>query len=196
MKKRQYFYITAFFSILTSLFVVSFAAAATDIYAIDPVHTSATFKIKHLGVSYVHGRFNDVSGTLRYDHDSAANCSIEVQVKTESIDTTNSKRDDDLISPNFFDAPKFPFIRFKSTSVKKIAEDTFELTGNLTLHGVTRQVSVSAIKTGSGEDPWGGYRIGFETAFDIQRSDYEMKHMLGVVGNNVKLIVSIEAVRK
>jgi len=87
-------------------------------------------------------------------------------------------------------------IKFKSTSVKKVDSDNYEVTGDLTLHGVTRRLKLSALKTGEGKDPWGGYRIGFETAYVIKRSDFGMKHMLGVAGEKVRMIVSVEAIRK
>jgi polyisoprenoid-binding protein YceI len=196
MNYHRKYYPISLLIIVVLLLVVSFPAAGAENYQIDPVHTSVTFKIKHLAVSYVHGRFNDVSGNLTYDQASPANSSIEIQVKTESIDTTNAKRDEDLRSSNFFDAQKFPMIRFKSTSVKKVDEDNYEVTGDLTLHGVTRQLTATALKTGEGKDPWGGYRIGFETAFVIKRSDFGMKHMLGGVGDKVRMIVSVEAIRK
>jgi polyisoprenoid-binding protein YceI len=196
MKTKQCAFREAILFLVVLSLIGTTAATAAQNYAIDPVHTSVTFKIKHLGISNVHGRFNDVSGTLIYDSDSASNSSIEMQVKTASIDTINSKRDDDLRSPNFFDARKFPFIQFKSTSVKKITEDTFEVAGNLTVHGVTRPITVSVLKTGSGKDPWGGYRIGFETVFNIKRSDFGMQNMLGIVGDKVQLAISLEAVGK
>ena len=196
MKTKQCAFREAILFIMVLSLIATTAASAAQTYAIDPVHTSVTFKIKHLGISNVHGRFNDVSGTLIYDSDSASNSSIEMQVKTASIDTINSQRDDDLRSPNFFDARKFPFIQFKSTSVKKVTEDTFEVAGNLTVHGVTRPITVSALKTGSGKDPWGGYRIGFETVFIIKRSDFGMQNMLGAVGDKVQLAISLEAVGK
>jgi polyisoprenoid-binding protein YceI len=123
---KKYFCISTLISTVLLLFF-SFPASGADIYRIDPVHTSITFKVKHLGISNVHGRFNNVSGTLIFDPNSPASSSIEIQVKTESIDTTNSKRDDDLRSSNFFDAPKYPIIKFKSTSVKKVDSDNYEV---------------------------------------------------------------------
>ena len=178
------------------LFLFSFPAFGADIYRVDPVHTSITFKIKHLGIANVHGRFTDSSGSLIFDPNSASNSSIEIQVKTESIDTDNGKRDDDLRSSNFFDASNYPIIKFKSTSVKKVDSDNYEVTGNLALHGVTRKLKLSVLKTGEGKDPWGGYRIGFETAYVIKRSDFGMKHMLGGVGDKVRMTVSVEAIRQ
>jgi len=111
---KKYFCISSLITIVLMLFY-SFPASGADTYRIDPSHTSITFKIKHLGISNVHGRFNDVSGTMIFDPNSPAGSSIDIQVKTESIDTSHSKRDDDLRSSNFFDAAKYPTIKFKST---------------------------------------------------------------------------------
>jgi len=192
---KKYFCISSLITIVLMLFY-SFPASGADTYRIDPSHTSITFKIKHLGISNVHGRFNDVSGTMIFDPNSPAGSSIDIQVKTESIDTSHSKRDDDLRSSNFFDAAKYPTIKFKSTSVKKVDSDNYEVTGNLTLHGVTRKLKLSVLKTGEGKDPWGGYRIGFETAYLIKRSDFGMKKMLGAAGDKVRMNVGVEAIRK
>jgi polyisoprenoid-binding protein YceI len=179
---------------LLVFFLLSYAA--TEEYKVDPAHTSVSFKIKHLAVTNVHGRFNDVSGRLRYDPDSSGNSAIEIKVNAASVDTAVSKRDEHLRSSDFFDVKKFPYIEFKSTSVKKVDAENYEVSGNLTLHGVTRPLKVSVVKTGEGQDPWGGYRVGFETEFTIRRSDFGMKTMLVNVGNKVRISVSVEAVRK
>lgn len=114
MNNQRKYYPILLLIIVFLLLVVSFPVAGAENYQIDPIHTSVTFKIKHLAVSYVYGRFNDVSGSLIHDQASPAESSIEIQVKTESIDTTNAKRDEDLRSSNFFDAQKFPTIDLKA----------------------------------------------------------------------------------
>ena len=171
-------------------------SSAGDNFALDPVHTSVSFRIKHLGITNVHGRFNDVSGMLRFDEASPENFSIVVQVKTASVYTANTTRDNDLRSANFFDAKKHPLIEFKSTSVEKTDAETYEIRGNMNLHGVSRPMKVAAIITGAGQDPWGNYRIGFETAFKIKRSDFGMTNALNIAGDEVRLIVNIEGIRK
>jgi len=170
--------------------------SAGDKYALDPVHTSVSFRIKHLGVTNVHGRFNDVSGMLSFDEASPENFSIVVQVKTASVYTANTTRDNDLRSPNFFDAKKYPLIEFKSTSVAKVDAETYDVRGDLNLHGVSRPLKVAAMMTGAGQDPWGNYRIGFETAFKIKRSDFGMANALNIAGDDVRLIVNVEGIRK
>jgi len=175
---------------------VAAPASAAGTYQLDPVHTSITFKVKHLNVTFVYGRFNEVAGTLVFDDADPANSSIHVQVKTASVDTFNAKRDDHLRSPDFFDAAAHPVIEFKSTAVKKVDPETYSVQGNLTLHGVTRPVTVAAILTGAGKDPWGSERIGFETAFMIKRTDFGMTSNLQAAGDEVRLTVSVEGIRK
>ena len=192
---KKYIYRSSLLSIVLLVFF-SIPVFGADTYRVDQSHTSVTFKIKHLGIANVHGRFTGVSGTLKYDPNSPANSSVEIQVKTDSIDTDNDKRDEDLRSANFFDASNYPIIKFKSTSVKRVDSDNYEVTGDLTLHGVTRKMKLSVLKTGEGKDPWGGYRIGFETTYNIKRSDFGMKHMLGGVGDKVRMTVSVEAIRQ
>jgi polyisoprenoid-binding protein YceI len=171
-------------------------AAAAETYAIDPVHTSVVFRVKHLGVTYVYGRFNDASGTIVYDAKAPENSSIEMQVLAQNVDTANSQRDNHLRSPDFFDAAKFPTIQFKSSKVLQTGTDTFTVAGDLSLHGQTRPLTVTVQHTGAGNDPWGGFRRGFETVFEIKRSEFGMTFMQGGVGDDVELRVSVQAIRK
>jgi polyisoprenoid-binding protein YceI len=160
-------------------------------YKIDPVHSSVVFGIRHLGITYVYGRFNAMSGTLTIGEENHA---IEMTVETAGIDTNNEKRDRHLRSEDFFDAESHPAISFKSASFAPTDEDTFEVSGELTLHGVTRPMTVTARHTGSGEDPWGGFRTGFQTVFGIRRSDFGMDKLMNSVGDEVELTVSIQAI--
>lgn len=192
--KQKYAY--AIFLIAILFFTVTGSVSATDTYALDPAHTSVTFKVKHLGVTNVHGRFNDVSGTIVLDEANPGNNSVVIRVKTDSVDTANAKRDNHLRSPDFFDAKTFPVIEFKSTSLKKVNAETYEVRGNVSLHGVTRPLNVSAEMTGAGKDPWGNYRIGFETAFKVKRTDFGMTKMLQAAGDVVRLSVNVEGIRK
>lgn len=113
-----------------------------------------------------------------------------------SVYTANTTRDNDLRSPNFFDAEKYPLIEFKSTSVTIVDAETYDVRGDLNLHGVIRPLKVAAMMTGAGQDPWGNYRIGFETVFKIKRSDFGMANALNIAGDEVRLIVSVEGIRK
>lgn len=175
-----------------SLGVASLRAA--DTYELDPAHTSITFKITHLKISTVNGRFNNPTGKFVIDS-NLEKSSLNVEVAAESVDTGISKRDEHLRSPDFFDLKKFPKISFESTAFKATATG-FAIDGKITLHGVTKPVTITLTKTGEGKDPWGGFRVGYETTFKVNRSDYGMDYMQGVVGDEVTLTVNIEAVKK
>ncbi|HEV8001076.1 MAG TPA: YceI family protein, partial [Planctomycetaceae bacterium] len=116
------------------------SAQETEEYAVDPDHSGVSFKISHLGLSWVQGRFDDFSGRFTLDRQNPANCSFQLAAKTEGVDTNNRKRDDHLRSPDFFNAKQFPVISFKSTAVRP-AKEGFEVTGDLTLHGATHPVT-------------------------------------------------------
>lgn len=182
--------------LLTIVFVLTKISLAADVYEFDPVHSFVQFRIKHLAISNVSGNFTNFNGILKIDPENPTKNSIEAYVTVQSINTNTPKRDIHLRSPDFFNAKYFPKVVFKSRAWKKIDSDTFEVTGDLTLHGVTRPLTVELLQTGAGEDPWGGYRIGFETSFMINRKDYKMGKMHDSVGGQVNVTVSIEAIRK
>jgi len=171
-------------------------AAAAETYKLDPAHTSVVFRIKHLGVAYVYGRFNGPTGAFVFDESSPSKNSIQMQVDAQNVDTAVHKRDNHLKSPDFFNAGEHPLITFKSTSVKKSGKDSYEITGDLTLLGKTKPITVKALQTGTGKDPWGNYRRGFETSFTISRSDFGMDFMMKVVADDVLLTVSVEGIRQ
>lgn len=196
MSARRFVQMTCGFVSIPLFCLFGFAAAAADEYTIDPVHSSITFKVKHLGVSYVHGRFNEISGMLRYDDTNTANFSVTVRVAAGSVDTSNGQRDAHLRSADFFDVQRFPTIEFNSTSVRKQSADTYVVSGDLSLHGVTRPLEVEVVLTGAGQDYQGNHRIGFETDFAVERSNFGMDKMLTTAGDQVRLSVGIEGVRK
>ena len=166
-----------------------------DSYALDKGHTAIIFGIKHLNMSYTYGRFNDIDGQFKLDAQNAANSSFKVTIKTASIDTGLKKRDDHLRSPDFFNANQFPVITFESTQVEA-ASDGYRVTGNLSLHGATKSITLHLQKMGEGDDPWGNYRAGFATELTIKRSDYGMTNMPEAVGDEVKLMISFEGLRQ
>lgn len=172
------------------------AGAEVKTFDIDPAHSSADFKVRHLGVSNVRGVFTDIEGVINLDSDNPEKSSVKVVIKTESVDTNNKKRDDHLRTDDFLDVAKFPEMSFESVEIKKIDDDNYEVKGKFTLHGVTKSITVDVEKVGEGDDPWGGYRIGFETQFDIKRSDYGMGKMIPVVGDKIQITFSCEAVVK
>jgi polyisoprenoid-binding protein YceI len=131
-----------------------------------------------------------------FDESSPANSSIKVRLNTKNVDTAVEKRDNHLRSPDFFNAEDHPIISFTSTSVKKLNDDTYEVSGNLTLLGKSRPLSVKAQNTGSGRDPWGNFRQGFETTFTIKRSEFGMNFMLGGISDEVVITVSVTGIRQ
>lgn len=169
---------------------------AAETYKIDPVHSFVIFKIKHLNVAYAYGRFTDLSGQIVYDESKLENGSLAVEVKAESVDTGNAKRDEHLKGPDFFNVKQFPLITFKGTKVVKTGADTYDLTGDLTLHGVTKPVTAKVVSTGEGKGMKGELHRGAEATFSIKRSDFGMKYGLEGVSDDVSLIVSIDGVRE
>ena len=184
----------ALFSIM--LAILSVSAYAAETYKLDPAHTSVVYRVKYSGVTFVYGRFNGPTGSFVYDEASPSKSSIEMQVDANNIDTAVAKRDSHLKSPDFFNAGEHPLVTFKSTSVKKISSDTYQVSGNLTLLGKSRKLTVNAKHTGSGKDPWGNYRRGFETSFTIKRSDFGMDFMLGGISDEVGITVSVSGIRQ
>ncbi|MCZ6597348.1 MAG: YceI family protein [Planctomycetota bacterium] len=167
-------------------------------YAIDPTHSQVLFRIKHLGVSYNYGRFNDVSGTVVIDEDRASKSSIEVVVKADSVDTNNGNRDNHIKSPDFLSAKEFPTITFKSKKVTQKG-NTWKVTGDLTLHGVTNEIEVEVEHVGTGTGPRGGTLTGFETVFEIDPTDYEIRWIAehpDMLGPEIRMIIAIEAAKQ
>ena len=181
--------------VMLACFGLNQAAVGADQYAMDKGHTAIIFGIKHLNMSYTYGRFNDIDGQFMLDAQNAANSSFKVTIKTHSIDTGLKKRDDHLRSPDFFNANQFPVITFESTQVEA-ASDGYRVSGKLSLHGVTKAVTLHLQKLGEGDDPWGNYRAGFATELTIKRSDYGMTNMPEAVGDEVKLMISFEGLRQ
>src|SRR5262245_22434708 len=168
------------------------AAPAAKTYKIDPVHSSALFRIKHNNASYFHGRFTDIAGTFAYDEANPAGSSVEVTIKAESVWTGAGKRDQHLKSPDFFNAEEFPALAFKSKGVKKgSGKEELEVTGDLTIHGVTKPLTAKVTHTGTAQGQ-GGEVAGFETVFTIKRTDFDMKNMVGMLGDEVQITISLE----
>jgi polyisoprenoid-binding protein YceI len=186
------------FSLLALAFVLSGAllaqARAGENYNVDPDHSSVSFKIQHFGLTWVHGRFNEFSGRFTVDKADPSKSSFELTIKTGSVDTNNAKRDGHLKSPDFFNAKQFPAITFKSTAVKAAAGG-YQVTGNLTLNGVTKPVTFN-LEGGKTAEFMGVARIGFSTDLTLKRSDFDMKKMVGPLGDEVKVSIGIEGIKK
>jgi len=176
------------------------AVVPTGTWKTDAVHSSVGFAVKHLGVSTVRGQFTDFDGTLEVDENGSATAHGTVQ--TASVDTREPQRDEHLRSPDFFDAAQFPELKFRSTSITPSGEDTFEIAGDLTIHGVTREIVLDAELTGSDVDTQGNTRVGLEITGELSRKDYGMTFnaALGsgnlVVSDKVKLALDISAVKQ
>jgi polyisoprenoid-binding protein YceI len=168
-------------------------AAAAETFQVDPVHSSVNFRVKHMNVSYSYGRFNAISGTFTLDPTDPAKSAFEFNVRADSLDTGSPKRDGHLKSPDFFNVRQYPSISFKSKSVASAGENAYDVTGDLTLHGVTRPVTLKVEQTGKGPGMAGrGAAAGLLTTFNIKRSDFGMKGMVGPVGDDVRVEVAIE----
>src|ERR1700730_5762945 len=178
---------------IVSAFVLS--ANAADTFKIDPVHSFVVFSVQHLGVGNSYGRFNDISGTVVFDKDNPSKSLVELSVPVESLDTNNAKRDQSLKSPDYLNAKQFPTLTFKSTKVEG-SGDTFKVSGDFTLHGVTRLLTVDFKKVGEGKGLQGEVRSGGETRLTIKRSDFGMNFMQGPVGDEVAIILSLEGVKQ
>jgi polyisoprenoid-binding protein YceI len=187
-------------SLFASTIVLTFAlttAVPAATFKVDPVHSFVVFKISHLDLGYVWGEFNGPAGTIAIDDSDASKSSVQIEVKADSIFTNAAGRDKHLKGPDFFDVKQFPTITFKSTSFKKSGDNAYEVTGDLTLHGVTKPLTVTLTKLGEADKgaPL-GYRGGFEANFTIKRSDFGMNTMLNAAGDEVKLMVDLEGVKQ
>ncbi len=176
-------------------------AAAAETYKIDPNHSSVAFSIRHL-VSRVPGRFKTYEGTITLDPKDLSKTSVSVSIDVASIDTSQQARDKDLVSPNFFDATKYPTITFVSTEVTPQGPSKATVKGNLTIKGITKPVVLEAEVLGFGPDPWGNYRGGFSATTTINRQDYGVawnKVVEGggmMLGDDVAITLNVEAVRE
>jgi polyisoprenoid-binding protein YceI len=163
-------------------------------FQIDPVHSTAIFKAHHLGAGMFYGRFNDVTGTILIDEGMPV---FDVTIDINSVDTNSEKLDGHLKSPDFFNVVEFPAMTFKSSSAKKIGDEKYEVVGDITIHGVTKPLTVLMAKTGQVSNRRGEL-IGFETEFNITRSEFGMSYGVdnGVLSDEITVIVALEAGRK
>jgi polyisoprenoid-binding protein YceI len=181
--------------VLAALFTVAAPVRAADDYAIDAIHSGVNFKISHLGLSWVAGRFNEFTGNFTVDPDDAAKSAFEMKIKAETVDTGNNKRDDHLRSPDFFNVKQFPAVTFKSTSVKAI-KDGFEVKGDLTLHGATKEVTINLVGGRKAEFPKGVQRTGYSGELTIKRSEFGMDKATDAIGDEVFISISFEGTKK
>jgi len=177
------------------LATVSTAAAAPETYTIDPVHSSVGFKIRHF-VSNVPGKFTQFQGSITVDRASLAQSSAQATIEVASIDTANQKRDNHVRSADFFDAAKYPTMKFQSTSWKKTGENTFDVVGDLTIKDVTKPVTLKVTSLGFGPGMGGTQLSGWEATTTIDKKEFNIKDppMLdAALGDDVTIIINIEA---
>lgn len=170
-------------------------AYAAD-YVIDTkgAHAFINFKFKHLGYSWLTGTFNTFSGDFKWDAEKLEKSAINVDIDVTSIDSNHAERDKHIRSDDFLDVAKYPTAKFVSTSVKPKADGALAIKGNLTLHGVTKEIEIDAKPIGEGKDPWGGYRAGFEGSVTLNTKDFGMPGF--VPTNEVHMELLIEGIRK
>ena len=169
--------------------------AAADTYEVDAIHTSALFKINHLGASNFWGRFNDVSGSLTWDGADVSKSAVSITIKADSVDTNQKDRDGHLKGPDFFNTKQFPNFTFVSKSFAKVDDANYTVNGELTLAGTTKPMTITVTKIGQVEHPKFGVRVGFDTTFTIKRSDFGIKGVPGV-GDDVTVLIAFEGVKK
>ena len=172
-------------------------AMAAD-YKIDKEgqHAFVNFKISHLGYSWLYGTFKDLYGSFSFDAAKPEESKVQVELKTASVDSNHAERDKHLRSADFLNVAKHPTATFASTGVKSTGAGSADITGNLTLNGVTRPVVIAAKFVGEGDDPWGGYRAGFEGSTKLKLKDFDIQKDLGPASQEVELIISVEGVRQ
>lgn len=172
------------------------AQAADYVIDTEGAHAFIQFKISHLGYSWLYGRFNTFSGDFSYDANNLTDAKIQLTIDTNSVDSNHTERDQHLRSSDFLNVAEHPQATFVSTKIVPKAGDNFDLHGNLTLNGVTREVVIAAEKLGEGTDPWGGYRAGFAGSTTLTLKDYAINYDLGPAAATVHLDLTVEGIRK
>jgi polyisoprenoid-binding protein YceI len=199
MSKRLRFSVTAIvFAALVFLTQGSFSvvSAQTSTWQIDPAHANAQFSVKHLGISKVQGEFTNVSGTVQLDEKDATKSVVNATIDTTTVFTRNDSRDKDL-KDNFFEITKFPTMTFVSKSFARSADGALQMTGDLTLHGVTKSVTFTVDGPSEAiKDPWGNQRRGASATATIHRADFGITKYPGMIGDDVTITLDIEFIKK
>jgi len=180
---------------VASLAVVGPVCAADYVIDTDKSHASINFRIKHLGYSWLTGRFDAFKGTFVFDDAKPEASQVKVEIDTDSINSNHAERDKHLRSKDFLDTATYPKAVFESTAVK-MNGDKATIVGNLTLHGVTKEIEIAAEPVGGGEDPWGGYRQGFVGTTTLPLKDFGIDYDLGPASQEVELTLHVEGIRQ
>lgn len=191
MRCSKVFFVATLMSVVVA---GGYAEGAGPQYKIDPTHSTVIFKVKNRDISFIYGRFNKVSGTISADKlRKPTKLEIKAEVSTKSLDTNDRKRDRHLKSQEFFHVTTYPKITFETKESKQLEEDKFELTGVLSVLGVTKELTVVFEVTGLKEVKRGTRRLGGESTFTIKRSDFGMEYMLDGIADEVTVMVNLEA---
>jgi len=183
--------------VATALFFLTLAAGAQETWQLDPAHSSAQFAVRHLGVSTVRGAFTKVSGTVLYDAANLSRSSIQTTIDATSVDTRVDMRDNDLRSPNYLDVKKYPTIMFQSKKVEVFGAGKLKVTGDLTIHGVTKEVVLDVDGPSAPiKDPWGNQRMGASATTKINRMDFGVAGAPGMVGDDISITLDLEMTKQ
>jgi len=181
---------------IAALAMAASAAAQVGNWQIDPAHSSAQFSVRHLGVSTVRGAFMKVSGSAKYDAADPSKGSLDATIEATSVDTRVEMRDNDLRSPNFLDVAKYPTITFHSKQTKAAGAGKLQITGDLTIHGVTKEVVLDVDgPTAPIKDPWGNQRFGASATTKIKRQDFGVNGAPGIVGDEITITIDAELIQ-
>jgi polyisoprenoid-binding protein YceI len=184
------------FTFITALAMATTAVAQAGTWQIDPNHTAAQFSVRHLGVSTVRGAFTKVTGSAKYDPADPTKDSLEATIEAKSVDTRVEMRDNDLRSDHFLDVQKYPTITFHSKQTKTVGAGKLQMVGDLTIHGVTKEVVLDVDgPTAPIKDPWGNQRIGASATTKIVRQDYGVSFLPGVVGDEITITIDAELIQ-
>jgi polyisoprenoid-binding protein YceI len=192
MSARLGFEITMTTMVFLALTVVAYA----DTWKLDPPHSAAQFSVRHMGISTVRGTFTKVSGTVDYDASDPQKSTMDITIDAASVDTRVEMRDNDLRSDHFLDTAKYPTIAFKSMHVESTGSGKLKIDGDLTLHGVTKPVTLTVDgPSASVKDPRGNLHMGASAAATINRTDFGMSNMTGMVGTDIAITIDVELVK-
>ncbi|GAA5524907.1 protein YceI [Microbulbifer aestuariivivens] len=173
------------------------ATAQAAEYVIDTkgAHAFIQFRIKHLGYSWLYGRFDDFSGSFQYDENNPEASSINVNIDVNSLDSNHAERDKHLRGEDFLFVEKYPSATFKSTRYEVTGDGKGKLSGDLTLRGITKPITIDVTHIGGGQDPWGGYRQGFTGTTEFALKDFGIDYNLGPASQTVEMILDVEGIR-
>lgn len=180
---------------LAAVWTTSSRPALAANYSLDDQHTSVVFAIDHFGFSYCYGMFGGYDGSFSYDAANPSASQFKFRIDAASIDTKSAKRDEHLRGPDFFNVRQFPDITFQSTGVS-VDGKTLNVTGNLTMHGVTKQIVMPLKYVGEGKGPYGQERLGFVSRMSVNRTDFGINAFAPSVGEEVVLMISFEGIKK